>query len=820
MKSLIYQCISCLIFLSALSVQAADAPLKSSQLSAYPAKVQLNGNRARQQLLVTVLKENQPLDYTRDVQFKSDQPAIVQVSAAGVILPVSNGSTTITVSNGAQKIKVPVEVKDFDQRVLIDFERDVHPMFSRFHCNGGSCHGKQRGQGGFQLSMFAFDPEFDYGALTKESRGRRASPLAPDQSLVLLKGAGKVPHGGGKKLPENSRYYHILEQWIAEGATRAVAETPKLVKISAEPTERIMQPKTKQQMVVTAHYSDGSTRDITDLAEYMSSESVYVSVDEHGLVTAGSLMGEASIMARYLGNFASLSVTVPSKNSVPDSYYAKLPRNNFIDGLVWDKLKKYGLKPSEPVNDATFLRRVSLDIIGRTPTAEEARAFLQDSSPNKRERLIDYFLEQPEFGDHWANKWADMLRPNPYHVGIKTVLNYDAWIRRSFHQNKPLDQFTRELLTAKGGTWHNGAVTMFRDRRKPEELTTIVSQLFLGIRLSCAQCHHHPSEVWGQDDFYSFAAYFAKLGRKGRGISAPISGSEEMVFTSNSGSVRHPLTNEVLAPRPLFGKVPELKPNQDPREILADWIISPQNHFFGEVSANRIWADLMGRGIVEPIDDFRESNPPTNGPLVKALGKHFRDMKFDQKEYIKTILSSYVYSLSSLPNETNVGDSRNYSRFYRQRLRAEVLLDSISEVIGVPDSFLAMPANSTAKQLWTHRVSSVFLDSFGRPDPNQDPPCERTTETTVVQVLHMMNSREMYSRIQSPEGNSAKWAKSKMTPDQILEELYLTAYSRYPTMEEKRLGRSLFEKEKANRQQIIEDLMWALLNTPEYLFKN
>ncbi|WP_278465932.1 DUF1549 domain-containing protein [Gimesia maris] len=818
MKSLLYHCLVCLLLCSAVSVRAAETSQQSVKV--YPEKVQLSGQRARQQLLVTGVNNKQSIDLTREVQFQSDQPAVIQVNSSGVIEPVSNGTATVTVTDGAVKIKVPVEVKDFDKQPLIDFERDVHPLFSRFSCNSGACHGKQRGQGGFQLSMFAFDPEFDYGALTKESRGRRASPLAPDQSLVLLKGAGKIPHGGGKKLPEDSKYYNIIEQWIAEGATRAVTEAPKLVKISAEPTERIMQPKTKQQMVVTAYYNDGSTRDVTDLAEYMSSESVYVSVDEHGLVTAGSLMGEASIMARYMGKFASLSVTIPSENTVPDSFYAKLPRNNFIDGLVWEKLKKYGLKPSEPIDDATYLRRVSIDVIGRTPTAEEARAFLQDPSPNKRERLVDYLLEQPEFGDHWANKWADLLRPNPYHVGIKTVLNYDAWIRQSFHQNKPLDQFTHELLTAQGGTWHNGAVTMFRDRRKPEELTTIVSQLFLGIRLSCAQCHHHPNEVWGQEDFYSFAAYFTKIGRKGRGISAPISGSEELIFTANSGSVRHPLTNEVLPPRPLFGEVPELKENQDPREILADWIISPQNHFFAEVNANRVWADLMGRGIVEPIDDFRESNPPSNKPLIKALGKHFREQKFDLKKYIKTIVTSHVYALSALPNETNVGDTRNYSRYYRQRLRAEVLLDSVSEMIGVPDSFSAMPDNSTAKQIWTHRVSSVFLDSFGRPDPNQDPPCERTADTTVVQVLHMMNSRDLYARIQSGKGNSAEWAKSKMTPDQIVEEIYLTAYARYPSLEEKRLGRSLFEKEGADRQQVIEDLMWALLNTPEYLFKN
>ena len=818
MKSLLYQCLVCLLLCSAVSARAAETSQQT--VSVHPEQVQLSGKRARQQLLVTGLNNKQSIDRTRDVQYQSDQPAVVQVTSAGVIEPVSNGTATVTVTDGAVKIKVPVVVKDFDKQTLIDFERDVHPLFSRFSCNGGSCHGKQRGQGGFQLSMFAFDPEFDYGALTKESRGRRASPLAPDQSLVLLKGAGKIPHGGGKKLPEGSKYYNIMEQWIAEGATRSVAEAPKLVKISAEPTERIMQPKTKQQMVVTAFYSDGSTRDVTDLAEYMSSESVYVSVDEHGLVTAGSLMGEASIMARYMGNFASLNVTVPSDNSVTDDYYAKLPRNNFIDELVWDKLKKYSLKPSEPVDDATYLRRVAIDLIGRTPTAEEARAFLQDPSPNKRERMVDYFLEQPEFGDHWANKWADLLRPNPYRAGIKTVMSFDNWIRRSFHENKPLDEFSYDLLTAQGGTWHNGAVTLFRDRREPEELTTVVSQLFLGIRLSCAQCHHHPSEVWGQDDFYSFAAYFAKLGRKGRGISAPISGSEEMIFTANSGSVRHPLTNEVLPPRPLFGEVPEIKENQDPREVLASWIISPQNHFFAEVNANRVWADLMGRGIVEPIDDFRESNPPSNAPLIKALGQHFREQKFDLKQYIKTIVGSYVYSLSALPNETNVGDTRNYSRHYRQRLRAEVLLDSVSELVGVPDSFAAMPDNSTAKQIWTHRVSSDFLDSFGRPDPNQDPPCERTTDTTVVQVLHMMNSRDLYARIQSGKGNSAQWAKSEMTPDQIVEEIYLTAYARYPSIEEKRLGRSLFEKEGANRQQVIEDLMWALLNTPEYLFKN
>jgi hypothetical protein len=700
----------------------------------------------------------------------------------------------------------------------VDFERDVQPILTRYGCNAGACHGKARGQNGFQLSLLGFDPNFDYEALAKEGRGRRVFLAAPERSLLLLKPTGKVPHGGGIRLKPDGPEYTVMRRWIEAGLPRRIPGTPKLAGVTVSPDERILAAKATQQLRVTAKYSDGSTRDVTPLAQFQSNESAIASVDSHGLVKTTGIVGEAAIMARYRGHIAVHNVSVPMPGSVPDAVYAKLPRKNLIDGHVWTKLQRLRITPSAETPDHKFLRRAFVDVIGRVPTPDEARNFLADKSANKREKLIDDLLEQPEYADYWANKWADLLRPNAYRVGIKAVLNYDAWIRDSFRKNKPYDQFVRELITAQGSTFKNGAVTLFRDRRSPDELTTIVSQLFLGIRLECAKCHHHPFEAWGQDDFYSFAAYFAKIGRKGTGLSPPISGSEEIVFTAKSGSVKHPLTDEVLPPRPLFGTAPKIDPDGDPRESLAAWITSDENPYFAKVIVNRVWADLMGRGLVEPVDDLRATNPPTNAALLDALAADFRKQKYDLKKLIHRITTSHVYGLSSLPNERNTTDTRYYSRHLRQRLRAETLLDSVAAITGVPESFDAMPAGSQAKQVWTHRIPSLFLDAFGRPDPNQDPPCERTGETTVVQALHLMNSERLAAKITSDKGRAAKLAASKLIPAEIVEELYLLVYSRYPTAAEKKIAESLFRKEGTTRRQATEDLLWALLNTPEFVF--
>ena len=479
--------------------------------------------------------------------------------------------------------------------------------------------------------------------------------------------------------------------------------------------------------------------------------------------------------------FANCDVNIPLPGAVPAARYDALPRSNFIDEHVWAKLRKLGLLPSAPAGDATYLRRAYLDVIGRLPSTDEVRQFLADTSTGKRARLVDRLLDRPEYADHWANKWVDLLRPNPYRVGIKAVLNLDGWIRDAFRRNMPYDQFVHAIVTARGSTFEQGPATIFRDRREPEEIAPMISQLFLGIRLECAKCHHHPFESWDQAQFYEFAAYFARVGRKGTGLSPPISGSEEIVYTAKSGSVKHPLTGKILAPRALFGSAPVSDdPDSDPREALARWMIAPENPYFARVIVNRVWAEIMGRGIVDPVDDLRATNPPSNGPLLDALADDFRRHGYDLKHLIGTILSSSVYALGSEPNDRNVADTRNFSRHYRQRLRAEVLLDAISDVTGVPDTFAAAPPGSRASAIWTHRVPSLFLDTFGRPDPNQDPPCERTGDTSVVQALHLMNAPDLHKKVTSDAGRAARLASGKESPRAIVEELYLLTYARLP----------------------------------------
>jgi hypothetical protein len=702
----------------------------------------------------------------------------------------------------------------------VSFELDVQPIFTARGCNAGACHGKARGQNGFQLSLLGFDPDFDHAALTAQARGRRLFPAAPERSLLLLKATGEVAHGGGVRIDRDGDDYRVLRRWIAAGAARRVAEEPQLVRVEVSPTERFLTAGERQPLKVTAYYSDGSARDVTDRTQFQSSEAVVAGVSASGEITAGPIPGEATVMARYMYQLATCHIAIPLPGKVEEDVYAALPRRNFIDDLAWRKLASLGIVPSAAADDAKFLRRIHLDLIGRVPTPDETRAFLADDSSDKRLRAIDALLERPEYADHWATKWADLLRPNPYRVGIKAVFNYDDWIRDSFRQNKPYDRFVTELLTAQGSTWDNGATVLFRDRREPDEITTMVSQLFLGVRLECAKCHHHPFEKWGQDDFYSFAAYFARLGRKGTGLSPPISGGEEILRVVAKGEVKHPLTQEPLPPRPLFGDAPAVTPEEDPRAALAAWMTSEQNPYFAQVITNRVWADLMGRGLVEPVDDLRATNPATNEPLLAALAEDFVAHRYDLKHLLRTICASHLYGLSSTPNERNVGDRQNYSRHYRQRLRAEVLADAVSDITGTVESFAATPPDSKANQIWTTRVRSVFLDTFGRPNENQDPPCERTPEATVTQTLHLMNSPQLHQRVTANAGRPAQWAAAELTPEQIVEEIYLWVYARLPDEEERAIGAGLFAEPETSRRQAAEDLMWALLNTPEFFFKD
>ncbi len=805
----------CLLLLLCSPVAA-----QSEAVAVSPADVTLSGLSDRQQLLVTRTAGDDVVDLTRQATYVSESPDVATVDARGVVQAVGDGTTVIKVDAAGQPQSVTVTVEHLDTAASLDFERDIQPLLTRHACNSGACHGKSRGQNGFQLSLLGFDSDFDHQSLVKEARGRRVFFAAPEDSLLLTKPTGVDPHGGGVRIEADSEAYELLRRWIAQGAPRRVPDTPTLVSVTVEPDAHVMPYNSDQQLRVTAHYSDESSRDVTHLAKYQSNDSAIAAVDESGLVTAGEVTGETAVMGRYQGYFAVFTASVPLPGEVPGEYYENLPRLNFVDEHVYTGLERLSLTISETAPDHKFLRRSYVDIIGRLPTVEEARTFLDDPSPEKRDQLVDHLLAQPEYAEHWANKWADLLRPNPYRVGIKTVLNYDNWIRSAFRRNQPYDEFVRELITAEGSTWEDGHVTLYRDRREPDEITTIVSQLFLGIRLECAKCHHHPFEVWGQDDFYSFAAFFAKIGHKGTGLSPPISGSEEMIFAGPSGNVKHPLTNAVMEPRPLFGEPIEIPADGDPRDALAEWLTSGDNPFFAQTMANRVWADIMGRGLVEPVDDLRATNPPSNAALLTALGNDFRDSGFDLKHLIRTITSSHVYGLSSLPSERNVVDTRNFSRHYRVRLRAEVLADSWTQIVGMPQTYSAMPPGSSAKEIWTHRVESQFLDTFGRPDPNQDPPCERTTDTTVVQALHLMNAKDLHAKLVDDASWASQLAETELTSAQIVENVYLAVYSRLPDEEELQIALDLYDNEVTSRRTVTEDLMWALFNTPEFVFED
>ena len=807
-------------YLPCIALLLAFSGLARADLSVSPPTITLRGKGDRQRLVVSETADGRTIDRSREATFTSAPPGIVAVNADGVVTPMGDGTATVTATIQGQFAKATVHAIDGSRPRPATFERDVQPILARAGCNAGACHGKARGQNGFALSLLGYDSDFDYLAITAEARGRRIFPAAPDDSLLLRKASGQVPHGGGKKLPVTDPAFDVLRRWVAAGCPRTPADVPKIERISVEPAERRMGFKQGQQLLVTARFTDGTTADVTHLTTFQSNDSVYAAVDANGRVTTGPLPGEAAIMARFMEKFAVCNVLVPMAGSVPDDVYAKLPRQNFIDGHVWNKLKQLGLTPSVPTGETTFHRRAFLDVIGRLPTPEETTAYLADASLDKRAKLLDRLLDRPEYADWWASKWADLMRPNPYRVGIKAVFNFDAWLRDQFRKNVPYDQFVRHILTAQGSTFRNGATVMFRDRREPDEITTMVSQLFLGVRLDCAKCHHHPFEVYGQDDFYSFAAYFGRIGHKGLGLSPPISGGEEVIFARPAGEVRHPVTGKVLPSRPLYGKAGDVTADRDPRRVLADWVTSKDNPYFARVIVNRVWADLMGRGIVDPVDDLRATNPPSNGPLLEALADDFRTNGYDLKKLIRTIASSYVYGLSTTPTDRNAGDLRHYSRHYRQRLRAEVLLDAASDVTGVPEHFEAMPPGSRAMEVWTARSPSMFLDSFGRPDPNQDPPCERTTDTSVVQTLHLMNAPNLHAKVTADDGRSAKLAGSKATPAEIVAELYFRVYSRPPTTAESAAAVARFVKAGTTRRRAAEDLLWALMNTPEFVLKD
>ncbi|MCF7765231.1 MAG: DUF1549 and DUF1553 domain-containing protein [Verrucomicrobia bacterium] len=793
----------------------------SESISVFPSELSLTANGQGHRIVITGHDTaGFDSDLTGSAEMKSDHPEIASVTESGRVTAHAPGETRIRISSGAQETELRVRVLSPPDQTGLSFVNDVLPILSKAGCNSGKCHAKPNGQNGFRLSVFAYDPKSDYREIVKDSRGRRVFPALPEESLLLRKATQTIPHEGGERFTRDSAQHRTLVDWITSGMPYAAENDPTLESIELFPAERRYRKESSQPLIVRAHFSDGTIRDVTELAEFSVNDKEIAATDHSGRISVGTLNGETAVVARFMGLISISRVIVPPDRSLPESLFAALPTNSFVDRLALEWFRKLGLVPSDTCTDTEFLRRVSLDVIGMLPSPEEARAFLADPSPDKRDRWIDHLLSHPAYADYWAGKWADLIRPNPDRVGVKSVYMLDQWLRQTFRENKPYDVMAREIVTAQGSTHQIGPTVVFRDRRTPEDVSTLVSQVLLGVRMECARCHHHPNEKWSQGDFYQFAAFFGEIKRKGTGVSPPISGDFEVIYHRPGGEVKHPVTAEVMKPKPPDGPTAHTDPNRDPRQDLADWMCQPDNPFLARALVNRVWAEFFGKGFVDPVDDFRASNPPVHEPLLNALAEDFVKNGYDLKHLMRTILGSRIYQAGSLPNEFNLGDTRHFSRSYRRRLPAETLLDAVTEVTGTSNQFQGLAAGASAKQTWNYKIRSEFMDAFGRPNSSSDCPCERDTKPSVVQALHMMNSDSLQERIANPKGRARALAESDRSTAEIITELYLAAYNRPPTPEELSLASRIYANPEATRQTATEDVLWALLNTAEFVFNH
>ena len=791
----------------------APCGLSRAEIAVTPASVVLDRPESSQQLLVSVSGTSQStIDASRAATYEIANREIAGIEPTGLVYPLRNGRTEIIVRHAAEEVRVPLEVRRLSDPDPVSFHDEIVPLLTKARCNAGGCHGKTEGQNGFKLSIFGFDAAADFAAIVKEGRGRRVSITAPDRSLLLLKGAAEVPHGGGRKIEPDSYQYARLKRWITEGARfdDLQAAGSRIVAIEVEPRQQSLLAGTAQQLRVTAVDSAGKRRCVTAEAEYESNASSIADVDPRGLVEPTGVPGEAAILVRYLGHVGVSRITLPRANVD----FQRPPEVNFIDRHVWDKLQQLGIEPSELAGDAAFLRRVFLDTLGTLPTAVEVRDFLADDSPDKRTRLVDRLLERDEYVDYWTMRWLDILRADQLKVTPQGTVAMQRWLRRQFRENRPFDELARELLTVQGSTTAEGPASFYKILSKPDEASRSISQLLLGVRIECAQCHHHPAERWSQTDYVGLAGFFTGVKLK------KLPNGNEAVVSLGGKDLPHPRSGETIAARPLGAPPSDLTAVTDRRVALAAWMTSDSNPFFAKAIANRLWAHYLGRGLVEPIDDMRDTNPASNEPLMAALADHMREVNYDLKAFTRTLLQSRVYQLSSRPKGSNADDFQNFSHATYKTLPAEVLLDAISQGTGVPEKFNGWPEGYRAIQIWDNRMPSYFFRIFGRPVRASVCECERSAEPSIAQSLHLLNSPEIMAKVQSRQGRARQLANSDLTAEAIIDELYLYLVSRTPTDDERRLMLQAFAGAESDRRAAVEDVQWALLNSKEFMFNH
>ncbi|MDA0281895.1 MAG: DUF1553 domain-containing protein [Planctomycetota bacterium] len=790
------------------SLLAANEP---SGLTTESASFELAGLRSQKQIVVTGQFGDEVRDVTHLATLTSSDPNILRLEGS-IARPVSDGSVKITCQFGQQTSTVDVVVKETGAPHPVSFKNETLAALSKAGCNAGACHGSPSGKGGFRLSLRAFDPPLDILTLRSEFFGRRTNALKPDESLLLQKPLMEVAHGGGRRLKKGGPAWSVLHNWIGEGLQIDKSDATTLSRIEILPGHRVLRDASdRQQLSVNGYFSDGSVRDLTALTVFTSSNESVASVNDDGLVEKTG-RGETAILGRYLDKMATADVTFLEQ--VPGFEWSNPTENNFVDTHSFSKLKQLQILPSDVCTDEEFLRRAYLDLTGRLPRIEETQAFLADSARDRRLKLIDSLLETEDFAEFWTLKWSDILRSNSKKLSVTGTHKFQRWVYDGIRTDQGLDKLAHELLTASGSVFENPAASYWRASRDPNDATETTAQLFLGIRIQCAKCHNHPFEKWSQDNYYGIAAAFTRIGRQ-KGAQP----DEEIIHVTHSGEITQPRTGQTMKVHLLLEGDVDVPADQDRRRVFADWLVSPENPFFAKASVNRIWGHLMGRGIVEPVDDFRDSNPPSNAVLLDALAEQFAKYGFSRKWAIRTIMNSRVYQLSSKKNDFNADDEIYASHATPRLLSAEQLLDAICQVTDVSESFKGLPAGTRAVALPDPPTDHYFLKVFGQPQREMACQCERSSESNLSQALQMINGPTVHNKLRADNGRIHQMSKAGKSDDEIISTLYLAALARNPVEAELSAARKHIAG-STDRMLALEDVGWAILNSKEFLFQH
>jgi hypothetical protein len=811
------------------SAYAGDA-----NLALLPGTSTLSGSHSIQQLVVeNVADTHYTGDRTEKAKFATSDEHVATVDDAGVVYPVGNGQATITATIDGQPATSVITVVGMERDPGRNFRNDVQPLLAKMGCSMGACHGALAGKGGFKLSLRGYDALADYAAITRAARGRRIEPSDPGRSLILLKPTMAVPHKGGLRFEPDSSAYEILSQWIANGAAPPADGDPRIESLDVFPNEVTLHPQDRQQIVVRAKYSDGHTSDVTRWAKFSATNEAVAGVSDDGRITCNG-HGGGAVSVWYSSKIINVRITSPYDTQIPANVFTEAKRRNFIDEQVLAQLQVLHLPPALPADDATFIRRAFVDTIGKLPTADEVRAFLSDGAPDKRDRLIEALLARDEFVDYWAYQWSDLLLVNGTRLRPEAVKAFYKWIREQVKSNTPWDEFARQIVLAKGNSLENGATNFYALHQDPEEMTENISQAFLGLSIGCAKCHNHPLEKWTNDQYYAMANMFARVHAKGWGGEARNGDGLRTLFVSSRGDLVQPAKGVPQPPAPLDGKPLPADSEKDRREDLAAWLTSADNSYFARAITNRVWANFLAVGLIEPVDDLRISNPASNEVLLSAATKYLVDQHYDLKSLMRVVLQSATYQASSQPAEASRDETRFYSHYYPRRMTAEVALDAVSQVTAVPSEFTEIeypgadfqktefyPKGTRALQLYDSAVVSRFLRTFGRNQRAITCQCERSNEPSLVQALHISNGDTLRAKLAAKEGKVEALSGSGDPLYRTIEELYLSALARYPKDEEvAQLLAATNAAKESDRRVMIEDLFWAVLSSREFLFNH